>query len=144
MKKNIAATLIKVPDAYAAFATLLTKYQELKAQQLKGIEQLEISAILKTEYFDERYFYSEGIQEVDYSVWDYADTEIIFTGKNYFEYFTSFIDALGNKIILHLKNKSIKHITKCFGGKKGFQTFWQEKTDILIINFQKEHFRKKI
>ena len=39
LKKNITATLIKVPDAYAAFATLLTKYQELKAQQLKGIEQ---------------------------------------------------------------------------------------------------------
>ena len=39
LKKNISATLIKVPDAYAAFATLLTKYQELKAQQLKGIEQ---------------------------------------------------------------------------------------------------------
>ena len=39
LKKNISATLIKVPDAYAAFATLLTKYQELKAQQLNGIEQ---------------------------------------------------------------------------------------------------------
>ncbi len=37
LKKNIAATLIKVPDAYAAFATLLTKYHELKAQQLNGI-----------------------------------------------------------------------------------------------------------
>jgi UDP-3-O-[3-hydroxymyristoyl] glucosamine N-acyltransferase len=39
LKKSISATLIKVPDAYAAFATLLTKYQELKAQQLNGIEQ---------------------------------------------------------------------------------------------------------
>ena len=39
LKKNISATLIIVPDAYAAFATLLTKYQELKAQQLQGIEQ---------------------------------------------------------------------------------------------------------
>lgn len=83
-----------------------------KEKQLKGIEQLEISAILKTEYFDERYFFTEGIQEVDYSVWDYADTEIIFTGKNYFEYFTSFVDVIGSKIVLHLKNKSIKHITK--------------------------------
>jgi len=39
LKKSISATLIKVPDAYAAFASLLTKYQELKAQQLNGIEQ---------------------------------------------------------------------------------------------------------
>jgi UDP-3-O-[3-hydroxymyristoyl] glucosamine N-acyltransferase len=39
LKKGISATLIKVPDAYTAFATLLTKYQELKAQQLQGIEQ---------------------------------------------------------------------------------------------------------
>jgi UDP-3-O-[3-hydroxymyristoyl] glucosamine N-acyltransferase len=39
LKKSISATLIKVPDAYAAFATLLTKYQELKAQQLNGIEE---------------------------------------------------------------------------------------------------------
>lgn len=39
LKNPIAATLIKVPDAYSAFATLLTKYQALKAQQLQGIEQ---------------------------------------------------------------------------------------------------------
>ena len=36
LKEKINATLIRVPDAYAAFATLLTKYQELKAQQLEG------------------------------------------------------------------------------------------------------------
>jgi UDP-3-O-[3-hydroxymyristoyl] glucosamine N-acyltransferase len=38
LKEKIKATLIRVPDAYAAFATLLTKYQELKAQQLEGIQ----------------------------------------------------------------------------------------------------------
>ena len=38
LKEKIKATLIRVPDAYAAFATLLTKYQELKAQQLVGIQ----------------------------------------------------------------------------------------------------------
>jgi UDP-3-O-[3-hydroxymyristoyl] glucosamine N-acyltransferase len=38
LKEKITATLIRVPDAYAAFATLLTKYQELKAQQLVGIQ----------------------------------------------------------------------------------------------------------
>ena len=32
------ATLIRVPDAYAAFATLLTQYQKLKAANLVGIQ----------------------------------------------------------------------------------------------------------
>jgi UDP-3-O-[3-hydroxymyristoyl] glucosamine N-acyltransferase len=38
LKQPIAATLIRVPDAYAAFATLLTKYQELKTENLTGIQ----------------------------------------------------------------------------------------------------------
>jgi len=38
LKEKINATLIRVPDAYAAFATLLAKYQELKTQQLVGIQ----------------------------------------------------------------------------------------------------------
>lgn len=39
IKQAIDATLIRVPDAYSAFATLLTKYQELMTQQLTGIQQ---------------------------------------------------------------------------------------------------------
>lgn len=39
LKQNIKATLIRVPDAYSAFATLLTKYQEIATQQLTGIQQ---------------------------------------------------------------------------------------------------------
>ncbi len=38
LKTPITATLIRVPDAYAAFATLLTKYQELKSHNLSGIQ----------------------------------------------------------------------------------------------------------
>lgn len=38
LKKKITATLIRVPDAYAAFATLLTKYQEMKNENLVGIQ----------------------------------------------------------------------------------------------------------
>jgi len=38
LKEKIAATIIRVPDAYAAFATLLTKYQELKAANMVGIQ----------------------------------------------------------------------------------------------------------
>ncbi|MBS1946257.1 MAG: UDP-3-O-(3-hydroxymyristoyl)glucosamine N-acyltransferase [Bacteroidetes bacterium] len=39
LKQAVAATLIRVPDAYTAFATLLTKYQEIAAQQLVGIQE---------------------------------------------------------------------------------------------------------
>ncbi len=39
LKKPVDATLIRVPDAYVAFATLLEKYQQLQQQQLTGIQQ---------------------------------------------------------------------------------------------------------
>jgi UDP-3-O-[3-hydroxymyristoyl] glucosamine N-acyltransferase len=39
LKQPVAATLIRVPDAYSAFAALLTKYQEIVAQQLTGIQE---------------------------------------------------------------------------------------------------------
>lgn len=39
LKQPIHATIIRVPDAYAAFAALLSKYQEIVTQQLNGIQQ---------------------------------------------------------------------------------------------------------
>lgn len=39
LKQPIAATLIRVADAYSAFATLLEKYQEIQAMQFSGIQQ---------------------------------------------------------------------------------------------------------
>jgi UDP-3-O-[3-hydroxymyristoyl] glucosamine N-acyltransferase len=39
LKQPVASTLIRVPDAYSAFASLLTKYQEIEAQQLSGIQE---------------------------------------------------------------------------------------------------------
>lgn len=39
LKQPLKATLIRVPDAYTAFATLLAKYQEIMQQQLSGIQQ---------------------------------------------------------------------------------------------------------
>lgn len=39
LKQPVQATLILVKDAYTAFAALLTKYQELMAAQLTGIQQ---------------------------------------------------------------------------------------------------------
>lgn len=38
LKEPLAATLIRVPDAYSAFATLLQAYEKLKASQMVGIQ----------------------------------------------------------------------------------------------------------
>lgn len=54
LKQTINNTLIRVPDAYSAFATLLTKYQELMTQQLTGIQ--EPSYIAKTASIGEQVF----------------------------------------------------------------------------------------
>ena len=53
-KKPVAATLIRVTDAYTAFATLLTKYQEIMTQQLSGIQQPVY--IAKTASYGEQVF----------------------------------------------------------------------------------------
>ncbi len=39
LKHPVKATLIRVKDAYSAFAALLTKYQEIRSQQLKGVQE---------------------------------------------------------------------------------------------------------
>jgi UDP-3-O-[3-hydroxymyristoyl] glucosamine N-acyltransferase len=39
LKQPLDATLIRVADPYSAFATLLHHYQQIKTQQLQGIEQ---------------------------------------------------------------------------------------------------------
>jgi UDP-3-O-[3-hydroxymyristoyl] glucosamine N-acyltransferase len=54
LKNKVNATLIRVPDAYAAFATLLTKYQEIKTQNLTGIQTpsyIATTAILGEDHF---------------------------------------------------------------------------------------------
>ena len=54
LQKNISATLVRVKDAYSAFATLLTTYQNVKAQQKKGIEtpsHIASTATLGTDVF---------------------------------------------------------------------------------------------
>ncbi len=54
LKQPVSATLIRVPDAYTAFATLLSKYQEIMQQQLKGIQ--EPCYISKTASYGENVF----------------------------------------------------------------------------------------
>lgn len=39
LKQAVTTTLIRVPDAYTAFATLLDMYQQMQTQQLSGIQQ---------------------------------------------------------------------------------------------------------
>jgi len=38
LKEPVTATLLRVPDAYSAFATLMIKYDEIVSQQLVGIQ----------------------------------------------------------------------------------------------------------
>ena len=54
LKQPVKATLIKVPDAYTSFATLLTKYQEIAQQKLTGIQQP--SYIAKTASYGDNVF----------------------------------------------------------------------------------------
>ncbi len=54
LKEPIQATLLRVNDAYSAFATLLSKYQEIQTQQLKGIQ--EPSYIAKSAKIGENVF----------------------------------------------------------------------------------------
>ncbi len=54
LKQSISSTLIRVPDAYSAFAVLLAKYQEIEAQQLTGIQ--EPSWIAKSAKVGEKVF----------------------------------------------------------------------------------------
>src|SRR3954453_8774198 len=39
LKQSVNAALIRVPDAYSAFAILLNKYQEIMRQQVQGIQE---------------------------------------------------------------------------------------------------------
>lgn len=54
LKQPIAATLIRVPDAYTAFATLLSTYQKMMRQQLVGVQ--DPSYISKTASYGQDVF----------------------------------------------------------------------------------------
>ena len=54
LKKPVNATLVRVADAYTAFATLLGKYQDMMTQQLSGVQ--EPSYIAKTASYGEKVF----------------------------------------------------------------------------------------
>ncbi|HVY73318.1 MAG TPA: UDP-3-O-(3-hydroxymyristoyl)glucosamine N-acyltransferase [Puia sp.] len=66
MKEKVQATLIRVPDAYLAFAGLLQAYQEMLKQQLTGVQEpsyIAKSAALGEQVFVGAFAYiSENVQ----------------------------------------------------------------------------------
>ena len=54
LKQAVSSTLLRVADAYTAFATLLAKYQEIQQQQLIGVQ--EPSHIAKTASYGKNVF----------------------------------------------------------------------------------------
>ena len=66
LKQPVAAALVRVPDAYSAFASLLRKYQEIITQQLTGIQQpsyISSSALLgDTVYVGAFTYVGENVQ----------------------------------------------------------------------------------
>ena len=110
LKKPVSATLIRVPDAYAAFATLLTKYQELKTQNLTGIQTpsfIAPSAKLGKDHFVAAFAYlGEGVKIGD-QVKIFPNVMIgdnVLIGNNVILHPGVIIYAdciLGNNIIIH-------------------------------------------
>jgi len=92
LKKPVSATLIRVPDAYAAFATLLTKYQALKTQNLTGLQTpsfIAPSAKLGKDHYVAAFAYiSEGVKIGD-QVKIFSNVVV---GDNV---------VIGNNVILH-------------------------------------------
>ena len=92
LKQNISATLIRVPDAYAAFATLLTQYQALKSKSLTGIQSpsfIAPTATLGKDHFVAAFAYIGENVKVGEEVKIFSNVVI---GENV---------VIGNKVVLH-------------------------------------------
>jgi len=66
LKQSVSSTLVRVSDAYSAFATLLHKYQEMARQQMSGIQEpsyIHKSAVMGQNVFVGAFTYiSENVQ----------------------------------------------------------------------------------
>jgi UDP-3-O-[3-hydroxymyristoyl] glucosamine N-acyltransferase len=105
LKEPIKATLIRVPDAYSAFATLLAKYQEMMTRQLTGIQQP--SYIGKTTTVG---------QDVFVGAFAYIGEKVVI-GNNVKIFPNAFIDnnvSLGDNTIIHA---GVKIYHDCVLGK---------------------------
>lgn len=92
LKQPVSATLIKVKDAYFAFATLLKTYDELIAQQLVGIQQpsyIADTAILGKDIFIGAFAYLSPKALIGNNVKIYPN---VFIGNNV---------SIGDNCIIH-------------------------------------------
>jgi len=105
LKKEIPATLIRVPDAYSAFAQLLSAYQEMKTQQLNGIQQpthISTTAKIGNNVFIGAFTYIGESAEIGDNVKIYPQ---VFIGDNV---------KIGNNCVLH---PGVKMYHSCTAGK---------------------------
>jgi len=105
LKNKIPATLIRVPDAYSAFAQLLSAYQEMKSQQMKGIQEpshISPSAKLGKDVFVGAFSYIGDNVEIGDNVKIYPQ---VFIGDNV---------KIGNNCVLH---PGVKMYHGCTAGK---------------------------
>ncbi len=92
LKQNITATLIRVPDAYSAFATLLDKYLQLQTQLLSGIEEpafVDKTAITGNQVYIGAFSYISGDVKIGNDVKIFPN---VFIGRNV---------KIGNGSIIH-------------------------------------------
>ncbi|MBS1627898.1 MAG: UDP-3-O-(3-hydroxymyristoyl)glucosamine N-acyltransferase [Bacteroidetes bacterium] len=104
LKQKVNATLLRVPDAYVAFAGLLSKYQEIVTQQLSGIQ--EPSFIAKTAQLGEQVFIAAFV---------YVSEEVSI-GNNVKIFAGAFIGnnvKIGNNAIIHA---GVKIYNECIIG----------------------------
>ncbi|MFN8264822.1 MAG: UDP-3-O-(3-hydroxymyristoyl)glucosamine N-acyltransferase [Chitinophagaceae bacterium] len=92
LKEKVPATLIRVPDAYSAFATLLQAYEQLKASQMVGIQEhayVSPKASLGEQVFVGSFTYISDHVKVGNNVKIYPQ---VFLGANV---------VLGNNVVIH-------------------------------------------
>lgn len=92
LKEAVKATLIRVPDAYTAFATLLQAYEELKANQMVGVQEhayVSPKAKMKEQVFVGSFSYVSDYVKLGKNVKIHAQ---VYLGNNV---------TLGNNVVLH-------------------------------------------
>jgi UDP-3-O-[3-hydroxymyristoyl] glucosamine N-acyltransferase len=105
LRQEINATLIRVEDAYSAFAILLNKYQELKTQALTGVQQpsfISDSAKLGEQVYVAAFAYVSDNVVIGNNVKIFPD---VFLGNNV---------SIGDNTILH---SGVKIYHDCLIGK---------------------------
>jgi len=110
LKQPVTATLIRVPDAYGAFATLLEFYEQLQSKQLTGIQQpsyIDPSAIVGEHVYVGAFAYIGAGVKLGNNVKVYphtyigdhttiADDSVIYSGVQLYHH-----TVIGSRVIIH-------------------------------------------